>query len=153
MKKSKIADVMVWLSLPLMFILGTAVSSESTILRNQEAPRIMNQDKKIGYIILLDEEAFPKLQENAWKPEGEERPTNSAESFEEFVKQELTAWAKKKLDIKPKEVTQTYSGMMLGFAVSIPVEKKADFLKKAKALKEITTIEEDGVMGIEGQGQ
>ena len=148
MQKMKIKFISTMLALTLVFVLGSAFTAESSIFPNQEEKPMMNQDKKIGYILLLDEEAFPKLKENAWKPSGGERPTNSAESYEDFVKKELTAWAKKHLDIKPKEVTQSYSGMMLGFAVSIPLDKKDDFLKKAKALKEITTIEEDGVMGI-----
>ncbi len=152
MQKMKIKALTAVLTLVLVTMLGSGLTAGSSIFPNQEEKPMMNQDKKIGYIILLDEEAFPKLKENAWKPSGGERPTNSAESYENFVKKELTAWAKKHLDIKAKEVTQSYSGIMLGFAVSIPVEKKDEFLKKAKALKEITTIEEDGVMGIEGEG-
>ena|GEM_PF-2187338 len=148
MQIMKIKSISVMVILVLMAGLGHAFTTENLSFPNQEEKPMMNQDKKIGFILLLDEEAFPKLKENAWKPSGEERPTNSSESYEDYVKKELTAWAKKNLNIKPKEVTQTYSGMMLGFAVSIPFEKKEDFLKKAKALKEITTIEEDGVMGI-----
>ncbi len=148
MQIMKIKSISVMLALVLMAGLVRAFTAENITFPNQEEKPMMNQDKKIGFILLLDEEAFPKLKENAWKPSGGERPTNSSESYEDFVKKELTAWAKKNLNIKPKEVTQTYSGMMLGFAVSIPAEKKDDFLKKAKALKEITTIEEDGVMGI-----
>lgn len=148
MQIMKIKSISVMLALALVFVLGSSFTTESLTHPNQEEQSMMNQDKKIGFILLLDEEAFPKLKENAWKPTGGERPTNSSESYEDFVKKELTAWAKKHLGIKPKEVTQSYSGMMLGFAVSIPAEKKEDFLKKAKALKEITTIEEDGVMGI-----
>lgn len=149
MKNKKIG---LFLVLALVATVGSAFTSGSSIFNIQEEKPMMNQDKKIGYILLLDEEAFPKLKENAWKPAGGERPTNSVESYEEFVKKELTAWAKKHLDIKPKEITQSFSGIMLGFAVRIPIEKKEEFLKKAKALKEITTIEEDGVMGIEGEG-
>ncbi|MBX2874507.1 MAG: hypothetical protein KTR30_20460 [Saprospiraceae bacterium] len=148
----KIKEMGLCLAMALVVVVSSAFTSGNSIFPNQEENTMMNQDKKIGYILLLDEEAFPKLKENAWKPSGGERPTNSSESYEDFVKKELTAWAKKHLDIKPKEVTQSYSGMMLGFAVSIPIEKKDEFLKKAKALKEITTIEEDGVMGIEGEG-
>lgn len=148
MKSKSISTV---LALALIVGLSSAFTWENLAIfpnQNQVITPMTNQDKKVGYILLLDEEAFPKLKENAWQPQGGERPTNSVDAYEDFVKKELTAWAKKKLDIKPKEVTQVYSGMMLGFAVRIPVEKKADFLKKAKALKEITTIEEDGVMGI-----
>ncbi|NRB49943.1 MAG: hypothetical protein HRU41_19870 [Saprospiraceae bacterium] len=141
-----------FLVLALVATAGSAFTSGNSIFHFQEEKPMINQDKKIGYIILLDEEAFPKLKENAWKSEGSERPTNSGDSYEAFVKKELTAWAKKHLDVKPKEITQSYSGIMLGFAVRIPLEKKDEFLKKAKAMKEITTIEEDGVMGIEGEG-
>ncbi len=148
MQKMKIKSLSTVLALALIMVLGSGFSAESINFPNQEEKPMMDQDKKIGYIILLDEESFPKLKENAWTPSGSERPTNSAESYEDFVKKELTAWAKKHLNIKAKEVTQSYSGIMLGFAVSIPLDKKDEFLKKAKALKEITTIEEDGVMGI-----
>ncbi len=146
----KMKSSVMTLSLLALIILGTAFTTDnnSTVVANEEN-EIMDQDKKIGYIILLDETAFPQLEKFKKESPGSERPNAEGETdFEKFAKQELKSFAKKKLGVKAKEMPQFYSGIMFGFAVSIPVTQKEDFLKKAKACKEITTIEEDRIMKI-----
>ncbi len=150
MQTMKMKSSVMTLSLLALIILGTAFTTDNTatVLATEEN-QMMNQDKKIGYIILLDETAFPQLEKFKKETPGSERPTAEGETaFEKFAKEELKAFAKKKLGVKAKDMTQFYSGMMFGFAVSIPLTQKEDFLKKAKAAKEITTIEEDRIMEI-----
>ncbi len=150
MRTMKMKSILMTFSLLALIILGTAFTTDhnSTVVANEEY-QMMNQDKKIGYIILLDETAFPQLEKFKQEQPGSERPNEEGETaFEKFAKEELKAFAKKKLGVKAKCITQFYSGMMFGFAVSIPVTQKEDFLKKAKAAKEITTIEEDRIMEI-----
>ena len=102
-----------------------------------------------GYIIQLDPSAFPELEKFEKENPGSDRPSSDGESeYEKFAKKQIIKFAKEKLDIKPSQITQYYSGILFGFAATIPANKIDSFLAKMKTLKEVSSYEVDGVMKI-----
>lgn len=105
--------------------------------------------KDMGYIIQLDPTAFPEIENFKKANPGSDRPDPSGNSeFDKFVRKQLMKFANEKLDIKPEQITQVYSGIMLGFAATIPANQLENFLAKVKTTKEITSYEEDGTVEI-----
>lgn len=105
--------------------------------------------KDISYIIQLDPSAFPEMEKFEKDNPGADRPTSQGETeLEKFAKKQIIKFAKEKLDIDPKQITQYYSGMLFGFAATIPGNKIDSFLQKLKSTKEISSYEVDQVMDI-----
>lgn len=105
--------------------------------------------KDMSYIIQLDPTAFPEMEKFEKENPGADRPSGQGESeLEKFAKKQINKFAKDKLGIDPKQITQYYSGMLFGFAATIPANKIDGFLAKLKSTKEISSYEVDQVMDI-----
>lgn len=105
--------------------------------RNREA---------VSYIVELDPSYFPSLKQ-AEAGKGR-RSSQALEDYEKRVSQHINSFVKDELQLSPNQVTQVYSGTLLGFAIKVKTTEKEQFLKRAKKLKAIERIEEDQKAGI-----
>lgn len=125
------------------------LAKKAGVSQTTEGPCQSGSNEATGYIIQLDPSAFPELEKFEKDNPGSDRPTSEGETeYEKFAKKQIAKFAKEKLDIKPTQITQYYSGILFGFAATIPANKVDSFLAKLKTLKEVSSYEVDGVMKI-----
>ncbi len=125
------------------------LAKKAGVSKTTEGPCSSASNKATSYIIQLDPTAFPDLEKFEKDNPGSDRPTSDGESeAEKFAKKQIVKFAKEKLDINPSQITQYYSGILFGFAATIPANKVERFLTKLKSLKEVSSYEIDGVMNI-----
>ncbi|MBX2875492.1 MAG: hypothetical protein KTR30_25470 [Saprospiraceae bacterium] len=125
------------------------LAKKAGVSKTTDGPCTSGSNKATSYIIQLDPSAFPELEKFEKDNPGSDRPTSDGESEgEKFAKKQIIKFAKEKLDINPSQITQYYSGILFGFAATIPANKIDSFLTKLKSLKEISSYEVDGVMDI-----
>ncbi len=125
------------------------LAKKAGVSKTTDGPCSSGSNKATSYIIQLDPSAFPELEKFAKENPGSDRPTSGGESeAEKFAKKLIIKFAKEKLDIKASQITQYYSGILFGFAATIPANKIESFVTKLDTLKEISSYEIDGVMNI-----
>ncbi len=125
------------------------LAKKAGVSKTTDGPCTSGSNKATSYIIQLDPAAFPELEKFEQNNPGSDRPTSDGESeAEKFAKKQIIKFAKDKLDINPSQITQYYSGILFGFAATIPANKIDSFLAKLKTLKEVSSYEIDGVMNI-----
>ena len=99
-----------------------------------------------SYIVELDPSYFPSLKQ-AEDVEGR-RSSQALQDYEKRVSQHVNSFVKEELQLHPDQITQIYSGTLLGFAIEVKTNEKEQFLKRVKQLKAIERIEEDQKVGI-----
>ena len=111
--------------------------------------KLKNSRRSLSYIVVLDASYFPslKFEEDSDDRSARKDPASMA-AYEKRVEKHLHSFAKDELGIKPKQITQIYSGTLLGFAVQIDEKQKDQFLKKAEKLEAIERVEKDQKVGI-----
>lgn len=125
------------------------LAKKAGVSKTTDGPCTSGSNKATSYIIQLDPSAFPELGKFEQDNPGSDRPTSDGESeAEKFAKKQIIKFAKEKLDINPSQITQYYSGILFGFAATVPANKIDSFLAKLKTLKEVSSYEIDGVMDI-----
>lgn len=111
--------------------------------------KLKNSRRSLSYIVVLDASYFPslKFEEDSDDRSARKDPASMA-AYEKRVEKHLHSFAKDELGIKPKQITQIYSGALLGFAVQIDKKEEDQFLKKAEKLEAIERVEKDQKVGI-----